>query len=679
MVNKYKRKTSNASWDEGVMQLAMNEATKTSVNSAAKKYGINLSTLQRHIKKGCSKKKLGRFTTVFTPTQEEELIEYLFHMDNLFFGLNKKEFLELVWQYAEKNNISHRFKNGTAGEDWFKGFKMRHPDVSLRRPEPTSIARARGFNRPQVERFFNLLEEQIEKHNIDATRIYNVDETGIQTTSNKPPRVLTKTGKKQVGVISSVERGKLTTIVCCCNAAGSFVPPFLIFGRKRMVSRLLDGAPPGSAFSCTDNGWINGPTFLEWLRHFVEMTRPTQDKKNLLVMDNHESHKYLDALEFASKNHVIFISLAPHTTHRMQPLDTCVYRPLKIYFEQAVSVFQKTYVGRIISQYDVAKLFGEAYMKAASTHNAVKGFSSTGIWPPNRNIFDDSDYMPSTVTDRPEPVVSSEIEAAVANITHPAPAFSDIEAIATDILQPAPGLIDIEANVTDRPEPAPACENQVITVGEFDTANSHRAIVIDHTSLRQSIDSDRTISPSVLDELLYGRSEVCKTPAPIVSPVSVMQNSLKLVSPKQDTLLAVSPHVTPLNIRPSPKLQSNITTRKRKTQKAEILTSTPIKNEQRAKNLKKSYLKKRDTVKINLKEVKASTSRTIKKEKKKPKRGIKRSKTDPKEYRCLICCELYVDPPLEDWIMCDDCNLWAHESCTSYLGRGSYYCDICQE
>lgn len=261
------------------MKLAIEETLKTSINGAAKKYGINLSTLQRHVKKGFPKKKLGRFTTVFTAAQELELVEYLFHMDNLFFGVTKTEFLKLVVQYAERNNSTHPFKNGSAGEDWYAGFKMRHSDVSLRRPEPTSIARARGFNRPQVERFYDLLEAEIEKHNIDATRIYNVDETGIQTTSNKPPRVLCRSGKKQVGIISRVERGKLTTVVCCCNAAGSFVPPFLIFGRKRMVDRLLDGAPPGSSATCSDNGWINGPVFLEWLRHFVDNVKPTQEKK----------------------------------------------------------------------------------------------------------------------------------------------------------------------------------------------------------------------------------------------------------------------------------------------------------------------------------------------------------------------------------------------------------------
>lgn len=134
----------------------------------------------------------------------------------------------------------------------------------------------------------------------------------------------------------------------------------------------------------------------------------------VLVKDNHESHKYLRALEYASQNNVIFVSLPPHTTHRMQPLDRCVNGPLKTYFEQAVSVFQRSHVGRIISQYEVARLLDEAYMRAASAQNAINGFASTGIWLTNRHIFDESDFLSSTLTDRPEPPTSGHVENVVA-------------------------------------------------------------------------------------------------------------------------------------------------------------------------------------------------------------------------------------------------------------------------
>jgi hypothetical protein len=384
MVNSYKRKTSQASWAPSTMQQAIREVQELGrpVKNVVTKFGIPRTTLQRHLKSGSCEAKLGRYITVFSADQETELVEYIFHMDNLFYGLSKQEFLELVYNYAEMNKIPHPFKNGAAGVDWYRGFVKRHPDVTLRKPEPTSIARARGFNKPQVYRFFDLLEEQIDKNKIDATRLYNMDETGVQTSSNKPPRVLTKSGKRQVGLIASPERGRTTTVVCCCNAAGSFIPPFMIFARKRMVPRLLDGAPPGTQGTCSDNGWINGPVFLEWLRFFVETVRPTSEKKVMLVLDNHESHKYLPALEYASQNHVVFVSLAPHTTHRMQPLDYCVYGPLKIYFEQALAVFQKAHAGRIINQNDVAKLFADAYVKAATTNNAIND------WPaPNKPIY----------------------------------------------------------------------------------------------------------------------------------------------------------------------------------------------------------------------------------------------------------------------------------------------------
>lgn len=135
------------------MKLAMEEASNFTVAGAARKYGIPLATLQRHIKKGSEKKNIGRYKLVFTPEQEADLETYLLHMDSLFYGLTKKDFQTLAYDFAEKNKIIHPFKNKTAGDDWYVGFRRRHPNVTLRQPEPTSIARARGFNRHRLKDF----------------------------------------------------------------------------------------------------------------------------------------------------------------------------------------------------------------------------------------------------------------------------------------------------------------------------------------------------------------------------------------------------------------------------------------------------------------------------------------------------------------------------------------------
>lgn len=156
-----------------------------------------------------------------------------------------------------------------------------------------------------------------------------------------------------------------------------------------MLPRLVDGSPPGSQASITDSGWINGEKFFDWLRFFVEQVRPTQSKKILLLLDNHESHKYYPALEYARENNVILLSSPPHTTHRLQPLDVAVYGPIKTFFEQEVNAFQKRHPGRIINQLDICKLFCPAYLRGATPMNAIKGFETSGICPYNRNIFGD--------------------------------------------------------------------------------------------------------------------------------------------------------------------------------------------------------------------------------------------------------------------------------------------------
>lgn len=218
------------------------------------------------------------------------------------------------------------------------------------------------------------------------------------------------------------------------------------------------------------------------------MTRPTQEKKVILVMDNHVSHKYLPTLEYASDNNVIFISLAPHTTHRTQPLDRRVYGPLKTYFEQAVSVFQRSHVGRIISQFDVAKLFGEAYLKAVSPQNAVRGFESTGIWPTNRHIFSDVDYLPSSMTDRPQASNSPDTPTLTTN-----EGVSDPFNNALNTTAPQQNDVVASTNVTETDNIHEGSEHEIPIEYPEQLGNESPQIPSHHTPPRLFVNSDRTV------------------------------------------------------------------------------------------------------------------------------------------------------------------------------------------
>lgn len=61
------------------------------------------------------------------------------------------------------------------------------------------------------------------------------------------------------------------------------------------------------------------------------------------------------------------------------------------------------------------------------------------------------------------------------------------------------------------------------------------------------------------------------------------------------------------------------------------------------------------------------------------KKKVDKGATTEKEYYCLICAEKYEDPPVEDWIECHKCRLWAHENCTSGESTSKgFLCDFCR-
>ncbi|KAK3744950.1 hypothetical protein RRG08_048346 [Elysia crispata] len=288
-------------------------------------------------------------------------------------------------------------EHGLAGQDWWLKFAERH-QLTLRAPESTSLARASAFNKPVVNKFFSNLAKVMDEHKFSPNQIFNCDETGL-TTVQKPKAVVAKRGTKQVGSITSQERGELVTVMYAVSASGNSIPPMMIFPRVNYRDHFIRGAPPGTIGCANPSGWMTKGLFIKFLDHLIQQTNCSVDRKVLLVMDNHETHMSLEAVDLARANGIIMLTIPPHTSHRLQPLDRTVYGPLKTAYNIAMDSWMRSNPGKNVTIYDIPELLRIAHNEALTPKNISSGFACTGIFPFNQTVFSDTDFAPSATTD----------------------------------------------------------------------------------------------------------------------------------------------------------------------------------------------------------------------------------------------------------------------------------------
>ena len=163
-----------------------------------------------------------------------------------------------------------------------------------------------------------------------------------------------------------------------------------------MKPELMDECPPDSISECHNSGWMQTNIFTIWFQHFVKVSGATTDNKVLLILDGHATHTHnLDVINMARENGVYLLSLPPHCSHKLQPLDVAFMKPLSTYYTHAVETWLRQHPGRRVTVFQLASLSGKAYLKSATAQNAASGFRKTGIYPLDRHIFQDHEFAPA--------------------------------------------------------------------------------------------------------------------------------------------------------------------------------------------------------------------------------------------------------------------------------------------
>jgi len=393
MVRTYSKKRLQEPKPPDVMKLAVAKvlAKEGSIRQVAIDYGIDRMTLSRYVKKGEEQEFKAKLNTrqVFTTEQESQISEYLIKASKMNYSLSKRCTRKLAYEYGMANNLNLPASWKTkeiAGSDWLDRFMQRQSHLSLRAPEATSLSRATSFNKTNVGNYYDNLHEVMTRRNYQPQNIYNVDETGV-TTVQRPNKVIAEKGVKQVGRVTSAERGTLVTVCGAVNAIGNSVPPLFVFPRVNFKEYMIKGAPVGSIGTAHPSGWMTAQNFVVWIKHFVQHSHASNDNQVLLVMDNHDSHTSIEMLDYAKSNGVTIVTFPPHCSHKLQPLDRTVYGPFKRYFNTAADAWMTNNPGKPMTIYDLAELVGNAYPLAFSSKNIQAGFKVTGIVPFDRDVF----------------------------------------------------------------------------------------------------------------------------------------------------------------------------------------------------------------------------------------------------------------------------------------------------
>ena len=216
------------------------------------------------------------------------------------------------------------------------------------------------------------------------SRIYNMDESGMPL-DHKPPKVVTRKGTKKVHCRTSGNKAQIT-VLACANAAGSVIPPMVIFEGQRLNPEWSKGEVPDTLYGMSEKGWTDQELFYYWLTElFVKQIPPARPV--MLLVDGHSSHYEPESIRAAAEQGIIVFCLPPHSTHVAQPLDVSFFHPLKVYWSEACHTFMQENPGCVVTKYQFSRLFSKAWYKAIQPQNLISGFTKTGIHPFNPNAI----------------------------------------------------------------------------------------------------------------------------------------------------------------------------------------------------------------------------------------------------------------------------------------------------
>ncbi len=199
----------------------------TSLRTAAKDWGIPLSTLYGRSKGRVSNREAQQHTQRLSIDQESRIVKWALVQGELGLAPTHAQIKDFV-----RRILAAGGDREPLGKRWMEGFKARNPAIKTLKGKRMEVARLKGVTAEAIKAHFdNLNLPEVRK--IPPEHRYNMDETGIMEGFGINGLVVGSSERKSIPVKSPQSR-VWTSIVECIGATGKMLPPGVIFRGKQV-------------------------------------------------------------------------------------------------------------------------------------------------------------------------------------------------------------------------------------------------------------------------------------------------------------------------------------------------------------------------------------------------------------------------------------------------------------
>lgn len=259
-------------------------------------------------------------------------------------------------------------KHFYASYDWCKSLVRRYR-LSLQTPH----ADRRGeIDREYVANYQIQVNEAIKQHG--EKLVYNMDETSVPLYI-APRKIISEINSRRAVFHMPVCEKKSFTVMGAVRADGEKLIPWLIAkGKTEIVEQKFKGVVPDAfVFKHSPNGWVNEEIMLDYLRWINEIS---MGQECALILDVFAAHRSEEVKRLAEELNINLIFVPANGTSLYQPLDRCIYGPVKMILARFIHMEQISQRENFeISYGDAADNFDKTWNRI-SKHLIKKSFKA---------------------------------------------------------------------------------------------------------------------------------------------------------------------------------------------------------------------------------------------------------------------------------------------------------------